>query len=448
MVPLLLLACAHDVPPERVSVEVDEEIPTLVHVRWSTAEPVLTEVVVTLPGDPAVTTPVSTAPTTTHSIDLHPLPAGTPAVLLLRDLDTDGAEVGRSTHTLELPAAPYTLAEVSEVLVPEAPPTPYLLLASVTAADGNASVQVVDWHGRPVWWMEPDNTYAGFARLRQDGNGIFVVTNWTPEGASSAGAVGRIDWGGAQALWPAPQIHHDVLELPDGRVGVAGWVNEQVDGVEIAGERLMIVGPDGPETTVWNAFDHLEVTESRCWDFPAVNGGGVDWIHLNGLAYAPDTDLWLLSLYCQESVLAVRGATGETEWSVGGEVGQLTLVDGAGFGPQHAPRWMPGGFRLFDNGMDVSLGSRSVQFAVDTFTGTVSEVADWHPPDLSYTGVLGESNDYGDGGQIVGFGFDGSVFWHDADGVVQGELLVEAGETVGSVEGVPALPLDSTTATE
>lgn len=436
----LLLACASpEVLPENVSVEVDDVIPTLVHVRWSTAEPVMTEVISTLPEDPAVTIPGSTTPASSHAVDLYPLPAGTTVDLVLRNLTEDGTELGRSTRTLDLAKPPEELASVAEVQIPEDPPTPYLLVASVNADTGLASVQVVDWHGRAVWWVPPDNTYAGFARPRADGGGVYIVTNWMPDGAVDAGAVGLVDWDGTTKLWPAPHIHHDVVELPDGRVGVAGWVNEEMNGEPIAGEQVMIVGPSGPEATVWNAFDHLPVVENRCWDMFDVNGAK-DSIHLNGLDYDGSTDRWLLSLYCQESVLAVDGATGDTVWAVGGEVGELTLVGDEGFGPQHAPRWTDEGFRIFDNSMDVAAGSRVVTYAVDSMAGTATRVDEWRAPDAGYTGVLGESNDYGDG-QLVSIGFDGSIFWHDADGAVVGELVVEPGETVGSVEGVAGVPL-------
>ncbi len=425
--------------PRSVSLEVDTVRPTLLHLSWSTDESVRSEVVTTVDDDPAVTTVVSPTPSTSHDVDLYPLPAGTTVDVILRDLDADGVEVGSSALSIDIPDAPSDVPTVTEIQFPDAPPTPYLLIATAGIGNGQGGAMVVDWHGRPVWWTPQAPGPAGYARPRADGGGIFMPTSLLPEGATLFGAVASIDWDGTTTLWPAPVVHHDVIELPDGRVGVAGSVTQEVDGEVISGEQVMIVGPDGPEDVVWNSFDHYPVVRNSCWDLMQMPDAK-DWVHANGLDYDGATDTWLVSLYCQQSVLAIDGATGETVWGAGGEFGDLTLVGDPGFGPQHAPRWVDGGFEVFDNGMDPQHGSRVATFTVDAAAGTATYRSEWRPPDGSYTGVLGESNDYGDG-QLVSVGFDGGVFWHDADGRLLGELQVENANAVGSVQGISALPL-------
>jgi hypothetical protein len=438
---LLLLAC-HDatVLPERVSVEADAVMPSLVHVHWETSEAVVGEVTYALEGEPTVSTGLAPNATTSHEVEVWGIPAGSHADLQILD-HADGVVVGETTSSVDMDPAPTDLARVEPVIHPDAPPTPWLLIASVNPSTGAASLQVVDWAGRPLWWLPPSNTLSGYARIQADGKGILYVTTDRVNDADQPGAIAHTGWDGTTTLWPAAHAHHDLLELPDGRVGATAWTVRDVDGELIGGDQVQIVGEAGVEEVVWDAFDHIPVVENRCWDIFELTDGAVDWTHVNGLDYDPGHDTWLVSLYCQESVIAVDGHTGGIFWGLGGEVGSLRIEGDPGFGPQHSPRFEPGGLRLYDNGMDIGAGSRVVHYAVDPGAGTATFAGDWHAPDHGYTGVMGETNAYADG-SLVGMGFDGGVYYLGPDGTILGQLDVVGGETVGSVLGVAAMPLE------
>lgn len=429
-----------------LSIEVDEAVPTLVHVRWETSSPVRSRLQWTLVGsessddepvDEPVDVLVSDDPSEAHSVDLLGIPAGWEALLTVYNLGDDGDVVGEADASVKLAEPPANLAVVRADTVPPAPPSPWLMITSIEAATGLTSLQVVDWRGRPVWWVPPSTTPTGFARVRGDGRGVVHLANERVGDAAASGAVVRTDWDGTTTLWEAPDVHHDLYELEDGRVAACGWVERDVNGQRIAGEQLMIVGESGPESVVWNSFDALPVARNDCWGVVQTPTGAIDAVHVNGLDHDPITDTYLLSLYCTATVLAVDGQ-GATRWAVGGEPATLRMVGDSGFGPQHSPRIVAGGFRIFDNGRDVSAGSRVVSYAVDVGAGTAQLSSQWRPPDAGYTAVLGESNDAGEG-QIVSVGIDGAVYWLDASGAVAGALQLEPGNVASSVAVVNTL---------
>ncbi len=433
---------AATVAVDGLSVEVDAAVPTLVHVRWDTAIAVRSQLTWALVGsassdDDPVDVVVSEEPSMLHSLDLLGIPAGSEAQITAYNLDDAGAVVGDDDASVHLAAPPSTLAVIRADTVPDAPPSRWLMVTSIEAATGLTSLQVVDWNGRPVWWVPPTATPTGFARVRGDGRGVVYLANERVGDAAASGAVVRADWDGTTTRWEAPDVHHDLYELDDGRVGACGWVEQQVNGQRIAGERLMIIGESGPESVVWNSFDALPVERNDCWGVVQTPTGAIDAVHVNGIDHDPVTDTWLLSLYCTATVMAVDGR-GATRWAAGGDPGTLRIVGDGGFGPQHAPRFVDGGFRVFDNGRDVSAGSRVASYAVNVGAGTAQLSSQWSPPDAGYTAVLGEANDAGDG-QLVSVGIDGAVYWLDASGAIAAALQLDPGNVVSSVAVVSTL---------
>lgn len=439
-----LLACKDPAPealpaPE-VSVVPDEVVPTLLHVSWTgAAGTTVGRVRYGMDGelDGEV---VEAEPTAVHAVRFLGLAAGHPATIEVEELDGDGVVLARATVELTLDDPPVDLARVEEVQVPEDPPTDHLMVSSVDVETGVASVQVVDWKGRPLWWIPPSNTYAGFARLRRDGAALLLPRTEPAFEGGPNGSVAHVAWDGAQDWWSTPAIHHDVVELADGTLLAATLETRQYQDMELAADTLKVFGHDGELRRVWSAWDHYEVEENRCWDILETPEGAAEWTHANGLDVDEAQGLALVSLYCQEAVVAVDLENGASPWTLGGDVGTLALLGDPGFGPQHAPRFTEGGVRLFDNNEVVAEGSRVVEYGVDPFAGTAELRGEWRPDGHPWTGVLGEADDYSDG-LLVSWGIGGGVYYVDATGQVLGELKVESPQSVGSVAGVPAMPL-------
>lgn len=434
--------CASDVPVDALEVRVDDAVPTLVHVRWSSAEPVRGAVSWTVDGGAPVRID-ETAAGTGHAVDVLGVPAGATAQLDVENRSDDDALLGRADAEVTLDAAPDELAPVAAVQPLDSDVARYLLVTSIEAATGLTSVQIVDGQGQPVWWVPPAADRTGFARLRRDGGGVV----YTGAGNDGVGAVLRTDWDGTTTAWSAPDVHHDLYELEDGRVVVSRWDERVVDGERVAGEALTRIGPAGPEAVLWDSFDALPTTPNACWGVVRTPDGAIDAVHVNGMDRDAASDRWLLSLYCQSSVIAVDGATGAVRWGAGGDAGTLTLRGDAGFGPQHAPRFVPGGFRVYDNGRDVAAGSRVETWAVDEGAGTATRTSAWAPPDGGYSAVLGAAESLGEG-MLVSTGLDGHVYVTDAAGGIVTVLELPDGHVVSSVGALDGFGLGGAGAAE
>lgn len=427
--------CVEHVPVSDLRVTVDAQVPTLVHVRWTSDAASLGAVLWTPDGRDAVRVDDPAGVGTDHAVDLLGIPAGATAALTVANLGDDGAPLGQTEAEVTLDAAPDALASLRAVQPLDPEVTPYLMVTSVEASTGLTSIQVVDGQGRPVWWVPPASDLSGFARPRRDGGGVVYLGSAVVDGAS--GAVLRTDWDGTTTLWSAPDVHHDLYELDDGAVVASGWDERTVDGQRIAGERLLRVGPGGVEGVIWNSFDALATTSNACWGVVRTPDGATDAVHVNGLDHDDARDRWLVSSYCLDTVFAIDGATGATIWAAGGDAGTLTLRGDGGFGPQHAPRFVDAGFRLYDNGRDVAAGSQVETWAVDEAAGTATRVAVWAPPDGGYSAVLGAAEPLGEG-MLVSTGLDGAVYATDAAGAVIGAWTLPEGHVASSVAALPA----------
>jgi len=440
----LLVGCASPgpdgLPEPEVTVVPDELVPTLLTVSWTgRAGTTVGRVRFGLDGvlDGEVSEP---EPTAVHELRVLGLAAGHPGTIQVEELDPDGVVLARATVELVLDDPPPELAEMESVRVPDAPLTDLLLVSHVDVDTGIASLQVVDWLGRPRWWIPPSNTYAGFSRLRRDGAAVLLPRTEPASDGAPNGTVAHVAWDGTQEWWSAPAIHHDLVELSDGTILAAVLETRRYEDQELAADVLKVFGPDGEVREVWSAWEHYPVEENRCWDILETGEGAAEWTHANGLDVDEAQGLALVSLYCQETVVAVDLANGASPWALGGTVGTLDLVGDGGFGPQHAPRLTDGGVRLFDNNDVYSEGSRVVQYGVDVFTGIAELRGEWRPPGEPWSGVLGEANAYGDG-LLMSWGLGGEVYLVGPDGEILGELDSETTQSVGSVAGVQAMPL-------
>ena len=138
---------------------------------------------------------------------------------------------------------------------------------------------------------------------------------------------------------PVTSLHHDMLVLPNGHWIALGQITKSVtaDGygtLDVQGDVLMDIDPDGNVVWAWSAFDHLDINR-HLFGLP-------DWTHSNALVYTEDGNL-LLSMRNQSWILKIdyaNGAgTGNIIWKLG-EGGDFTLAGGdpsQWFYAQHFP---------------------------------------------------------------------------------------------------------------
>lgn len=415
-----------------VSVEIDPVIPTLVHVSWTSDAPVRARATWTGDGEEGQSTVHEAS--TEHAFDLLGLPAGETATLDLLHVGDDGTEVSVATEEIALAEAPDWVPNIRVDIVPLDPPTPFLFVVTYDVVRLSSALQVIDWHGHPVWWRPAEEVTNPFAEPTRDGGGLYYPGH-AERGMSDA--VVRIDWDGTRTVFGGEDVHHEVYERDDGAVAACRNDVREFGDERVAIDVLTVISPDGSTRDVWDAAAHYDPTaENRCATLRLMDGTR-DATHCNGLAYDEDAGEWLVSLYCTGTVVAVDDATGEERWAIGGDDGTLSLPDDADFALAHSPRFRDGNVVLFDNGSS-SKGSRAIELDVDRETGTVAMVREWGAPMGEYTPLVGTVTPYGDG-VLLGFGTARTAYWLGPEEELRAQLSVDGTHVVSAVGGV-ALP--------
>lgn len=203
-------------------------------------------------------------------------------------------------------------------------------------------------------------------------------------------------------------FHHDMLVLPNGHWIALGQITKSVtaDGygtLDVAGDVLLDIDPNGDVVWAWSAFDHLDINR-HLFGLP-------DWTHSNALVYTDDGNL-LLSMRGQSWILKIDYANGagagDILWKLGQD-GDFTMSGGdpsQWFYGQHYPSIVSTNgsqmtLSLFDNGnfridsTGVGCGStttappcytRATVFQVDEDTKVVSLQWQYLPGFFSFWG--------------------------------------------------------------
>jgi hypothetical protein len=210
-------------------------------------------------------------------------------------------------------------------------------------------------------------------------------------------------------------LHHDVRLLPNGNFLALSFSFQDVEYddlglVNVAGDVIAEITPDGDVVWTWDSFDHLDPQRRRD-DFdalilnPTTLQPAFDWTHGNGIVYEPDTDSVILSLRHQDWILRIDRATGDVLWRLG-EEGDFALGAGDWFFHQHSPQWQDDGtLLLYDNGVgnpnlpDDQEFSRAVRYALDV-PGMEATLA-WEDEAEDFTAVFAGDADRLPNGNIL-----------------------------------------------
>jgi hypothetical protein len=193
-----------------------------------------------------------------------------------------------------------------------------------------------------------------------------------------------------------PGFHHDVVHMPNGNWLILGHefgrfphpgTNDEVD---VAGDSITEVTPDGEKVWAWSSFEHLDTSRAPGPpdDYHLVienvhtGGLGFDWTHGNGIVYSEQDDSILFSMRHQDWVIKIDHGTGEIVWRLG-HGGDFTLTSGTWFYRQHMPEWQPdGSLMLYDNAIgndavpEGEQRSRPVRYVLDESAMTATQAWD------------------------------------------------------------------------
>ena len=222
-------------------------------------------------------------------------------------------------------------------------------------------------------------------------------------------------------LSAVPELHHDVVLLPNGGAMALSRETQRVNGQLLTGDVIVELTASGEIVWEWSTFDHLDTTR-----FPSElslstgrgGGGELDWTHGNAVAYFPESNSVLLSLRSQSWVVHIDRATGEIIWIAGDSTGTapgftapfLQLASGTWQTAQHAATFAANGeLVIYDNRNDSggeTNNSRAVAYSIDGNTGVATESWSFIAP--KFTESFGDVDPLDNGNVLVNAGGRGS----------------------------------------
>jgi hypothetical protein len=364
-------------------------------------------------------------------------------------------------------------------------------------ATNDGYLMAVDGQGEVVWYYRQTHSIQD-VRQTADGDLIFIhhetgvrrldvmdgsLTEWsgtTGLDLAPEDAHGR-SYAGADAIRvETDQMHHEVLELPNGNLMTLSRELEEIEGYpealcdddefngsyQVVTDTVVEFSPnDGAVVNEWSLFDLVDplsdLERIRPAEFCSQYLGDVypdlgarDWTHANAVVLDEARNAILVSARHLDKILAIRyqddenGAAGELMWSLG-EGGDFTLTDGEWFLHPHAPEVLEDGtIMVYDNGNErpgTSLDdpdslpySRAVQYRIDEDEMTAEQVWEHRadaPGEAVYAPFVGDADVLDDGAVLITHGglLDPPAHSPQAEGVVVWGRVIEVDYETGDV---------------
>lgn len=304
------------------------------------------------------------------------------------------------------------------------------LMSGAAGSLGSTQTVIFDRAGRVVWYDGPQAGFVAAARPSRDGRAIVYI--WRESvSASDTAKICRAELSGEETVCAStPGATHDFVEMPDGGYTYGKEDIRAFEDYQVTGNSLVTISAEGVETTVWSVWDELTPVPDARWE--DLQGGlPIDWTHFNGLWYDEPSNDWYLSFLYLKQIRKVSGATGHTEWALGGTDGDFELV-GDPFGPQHAPQLIDGGLLLFDNHYG-SEPSRLSAWALDETNFVATQTLSIEHPDHFHNVVLGDAHLLANGHYAAAFGDTGDLFVFSPEGEVEWSMYPPDGTIPGQV---------------
>ena len=340
---------------------VNEVIPTVVEVRWQTAEPTIGWVEFGEAGDLSLTTSRDASPTREHEFLLLGLPHSSEVTVRAMAIK-DGNEICAVDQTLKTGALDPGLVEMT---LTESDPTQaaggYTVVAlscwhgeCSQSSGASGFVVILDELGRIVWFYAVQRgIFRAYLTLNRDA----VAINYQAGSDDNEGAIGIISLDGSEvtSLY-APGIHTDFVQVDDERYASLAWTVQTVeDGDEerkLLGDLILEITTDGSYTVAWDIFDHVDPdleADYHLRDF-GDEGEVEEWSYLNGINYDPADDSYYLTSRSLNAVFKVDRGSGELLWTAGNDWGDFELSSGNTpiFYP-HSVQPIDGGLLLFNS---------------------------------------------------------------------------------------------------
>jgi hypothetical protein len=416
----------------QLEAHLSSEVNTVVELSWVSEEEGASWVEFGLDEQRRDSTAVEAESSTDHVASLYGLPAFS---TVYYEVFTE-AEGGLQSEqgqvmTGGLPAGLPDLT--TQLLEADAVSPERFMLAVVLGIEGY--LVVVDRAGEVVWYQRLDDDWHEYLVMCLDfsneGRGL-VYGAFSRDPHHNPSFAAFTGWDGVdRELRDLGNAHHDLAEHHDGAIATIRpkfrtWTDPASgDEVEVSGDSLVRIAPDGTTRELFNAFDWAEISVNDNFYHEGMETG--DWTHANALRFYPDNESYLLSLGNLDTVLEISASTGEVlrEFGPGG----YAVVDGAPFVFQHDPHWTEDGTLLMSSSVGESDRLMAIEYAVDDETGTLEEI--WsYGKDEDYSSVAsGQAIRMANGNTLLNTGYNGLLVEVNP----QGEPVWELAASVGGI---------------
>ena len=421
------------------------EVPTVLHVSWSTQASGSSWVEYGLEALDQQTPTTGTG--TDHAVAVLGLKAGR-TYSLRAVTEMDGERIESEVQTVDIAQIPdwYGHFEISQYDPSRAEMTDgYLLVGISTAVGGEFSgvgsaVGIIDADGDYVWFVDMPPA-VGNLSPSVTSTGI-LWDEYDSYVADDKGTAGQLDITGHGPIVRTrlEEGHHVVIETEPGTLAFVArdiqtvQVNEEDVVIQTDRLRDISVGSEAPPREIFGLFDQLKddyhwpcvhtVTPWERTDYPEV----FEWTHGNSLIYE-DGALFFYTRWT-DTLYKVDPISGELLWQIGGPNSDFTRpngdpawtdVDDSVWSHAHLSQVWDGGLMMFDNGNHhVPNISSIVEYRFDEELQTIEEVFRFNDPLSRVMGAVGDARKLPGGnymgswttwGQLTEVAPDGEVVW-------------------------------------
>jgi len=298
-------------------------------------------------------------------------------------------------------------------------------VAIANAGNDRGQPVVVNRAGETVWWSSRQEGIVVTQLEPMEGGVRFLEQDLHREDPT-ASAIVTMDWLGQQEeRIEISGAHHRFVSLDDGSmvalaVDVRDWTDPETgEDLQVVGDRLIAVSPEGDQEEIFLTWDVLEVTTDG---FGGFYGDELDWTHGNSIWVDPTGETLLLTLGHLDSVLEIDRSTGALIRQIDAQ--SHVITEGTTeFGFPHDARWTDDGTLLL---MTTDVFSFGVEYDIDAEAGSISEIRRIGDDVEIYAAALGEVQPMEHGGHLISYGMGGAI-----------RELNQAGEVVWELWGKP-----------
>ncbi|MEE2751454.1 MAG: aryl-sulfate sulfotransferase [Myxococcota bacterium] len=399
--------------------QISEAVRTVVVVEWKTDVPVLGRVEFGLGEELDWVAVAGDEPTREHRAVLTGLPADRAVSYRLVLDDGEREQVG-DTFMIETGSLPGWLPRLDVVGTDSGAYMALPLLGTTSAA------VILSPEGEITWYHKDDSELDVYrVRVSQDGRSVIYNAGSVSGDPSDESRLVRVSMDGTSVeMIPVELLAHDFVEHLDGTLGALVVEYREVDGVEVRGDQVVEVDPEGNQSVVWSAWD--------CFSPEDHPGEVTGWTFANALDFDSEEQAYTVGFRNQSSIVRVDRASGTCPWAIGGGMGTVALSAGSSpFLHQHQFVLEEESLLVFDNEGSVGVESRVIEYNLDLEAAMAEEIWSYvaSPPVFSF--VLGDVARIAGGDILVTWSAAGQIDRVQPNGERVWQLNTELGHVFG-----------------